>query len=38
MSKYESYFAKGGSCPKPSFPCTPADAIRRHQLQDLLLR
>ena len=28
MSKYESYFAKGGSCPKPSFPCTPADAIR----------
>ena len=25
---YEKYFARGGSCPRPQFPCTPQDAIR----------
>ena len=25
---YERYFARGGSCPAPEFPCTPRDAIR----------
>ena len=25
---YESYFARGGSCPKPLFPCTPQEALR----------
>ena len=25
---YERYFARGGSCPRPLFPCTPQDALR----------
>ncbi|MBR4692398.1 MAG: hypothetical protein IKP17_06545 [Oscillospiraceae bacterium] len=25
---YERYFARGGSCPTPVFPCTPQDALR----------
>ena len=25
---YERYFARGGSCPKPLFPCTPQEALR----------
>ncbi len=25
---YERYFARGGSCPRPQFPCIPQDALR----------
>jgi len=25
---YEQYFARGGSCPRPQFPCTPQSALR----------
>ena len=25
---YESCFARGGSCPRPLFPCIPADALK----------
>ena len=25
---YEAYFARGGSCPRPLFPCVPQDALR----------
>ena len=28
MIEQDKYFARGGSCPKPIFACTPADAIR----------
>lgn len=27
-SRYERYFARGGSCPTVTFPCTPQEALR----------